>query len=108
QSDFEAAGLPSLDKRPQVNAPLSFKGTVRGIHAEYAHKLVAIGSGKIYALDFVVGNYDIQTTGASECQINVLHELNVNTTGAADIKYRGNPTNVNSSKTGSASITKIN
>lgn len=50
QSDFEAAGLPSLDKRPQVNAPLSLRGTVRGIHAEYAHKLVAVGSGKIYAV----------------------------------------------------------
>ncbi|MGZ3753395.1 MAG: head GIN domain-containing protein [Mucilaginibacter sp.] len=73
-----------------------------------SHKIELAGSGKIYALDFVVGNYDIQTTGASECQINVLHELNVNTTGAADIKYRGNPTSVNSSKTGSASITKIN
>lgn len=49
QSDFETAGLPSLDRRPQVNAPLSFKGTLRGIHAEYAHKLVSVGSGKIYA-----------------------------------------------------------
>ena len=50
QSDFEATGLPSLEERPQVNAPLTNKGAVRGIHAEYANKLVAVGSGKIFAV----------------------------------------------------------
>ena len=73
-----------------------------------SHKVDLTGSGKLYALDFVVGAYDIETTGASHCEINVLKDLNVHTTGAAEIQYRGNPTNVNSSKTGAASITKIN
>lgn len=50
QSEFDAAGLPSLGDRPQVNAPLSVKGTVRGIHAEHAHKLVSVASGKVYAV----------------------------------------------------------
>ncbi|MDO3628264.1 head GIN domain-containing protein [Mucilaginibacter sp. BT774] len=72
-----------------------------------SHKIEFAGSGKVKALDFVVGSYDIETTGASECSINVLKDLNVNTTGAADIKYRGNPTNVNTSKTGAANVTKI-
>ena len=31
QSDFTSVGLPSLGERPQVNAPLSVKGAVRGI-----------------------------------------------------------------------------
>ena len=65
-----------------------------------SHKIEFAGSGKINALDFVVGSYDIETTGASDCNINVLKDLNVNTTGAADVKYRGNPSNVNTSKTG--------
>lgn len=50
QSEFEAAGLPSLGERPQVNAPLSVKGALRGIHAEGAHKLVSVASGKVYAV----------------------------------------------------------
>lgn len=50
QSDFEAAGLPSLNERPQLNAPLSVKGALRGIHAEYAHKLVSVAYGKVYAV----------------------------------------------------------
>lgn len=73
-----------------------------------SHKIEFAGSGKVNALDFVVGSYDIETTGASDCNINVLKDLNVNTTGAADIKYRGNPTSVNTNKTGAASVTKIN
>lgn len=73
-----------------------------------SHRVDLTGSGKIDALDFVVGKYDIHTTGASDCSINVLNELDVNTTGSSDIKYRGNPTSVNTSKTGASSVTKIN
>jgi dTDP-4-dehydrorhamnose 3,5-epimerase len=50
QSEFEALGLPSLGERPQVNAPFTNKGAVRGIHAEYAHKFVAVASGRVYAV----------------------------------------------------------
>ncbi len=49
QSEFEAAGLPSLGERPQVNAPLTVKGALRGVHAEFAHKLVSVASGEVYA-----------------------------------------------------------
>src|SRR5581483_6610454 len=50
QSEFAAAGLPTLGDRPQVNAPLSVKGALRGIHAEAAHKLVSVAAGKVYAV----------------------------------------------------------
>jgi dTDP-4-dehydrorhamnose 3,5-epimerase len=50
QSEFVAAGLPSLDMRPQLNAPLSVKGALRGIHAEAAHKLVSVATGTVYAV----------------------------------------------------------
>lgn len=49
QSDFEAAGLPSLGNRPQLNAPQTVHGAVRGIHAELAHKFVAVSGGQVYA-----------------------------------------------------------
>lgn len=73
-----------------------------------SHNINLTGSGKVNAFDFVVGNYNIETTGASDCEINVLHELTVHSTGASDVKYRGNPTSVNSSKTGASSVTKVN
>lgn len=49
-SDLTSSGLPSLGGRPQINAPLTKKGALRGIHAELAHKLVSVASGEIYAV----------------------------------------------------------
>jgi hypothetical protein len=72
-----------------------------------SHTVKLVGTGKLNALDFVVGTYDVETTGASECKINVMNELNIHTTGASNIEYRGNPAHVNSSKTGAATIKKI-
>jgi hypothetical protein len=54
-----------------------------------------------------VGKYDVQTTGASECKINVLNDLDIHTTGAADISYKGNPAHVTTSKTGASDIKKL-
>ncbi len=62
QSDFAAAGLPSLDERPQVNAPQTVKGALRGIHAEFAHKLVSVASGSVYAVIVDLRN-DSETAG---------------------------------------------
>jgi len=71
------------------------------------HNVDLTGSGNLAALDFVVGKYNIETTGAADCKINVLNSLSVNSTGASDIQYRGNPSSVNSDKAGSSSIKKI-
>ncbi len=50
ESDFVEAGLPSLGERPQVNAPWTVQGALRGIHAEFAHKYVAVANGTVYAV----------------------------------------------------------
>ncbi|RFZ85498.1 DUF2807 domain-containing protein [Mucilaginibacter terrenus] len=73
-----------------------------------SHDIDMSGSGTVDALDFVVGKYNIETSGASHCRINVLTDLSVHTSGSSEIEYRGNPSNVNSDKSGSSSITKIN
>jgi hypothetical protein len=72
------------------------------------HNIDLSGSGNVNALDFVVGDYNISTSGSSDCTINVLRELNVRSSGSSSIKYRGTPTQINNSKSGSSSIEKIN
>ncbi|MDB5155610.1 MAG: hypothetical protein JWR50_317 [Mucilaginibacter sp.] len=72
-----------------------------------AHNIELDGGGKLHAFDFVVGNYNIQTSGASECEINVLRDLTVNSSGATSIKYKGNPTSIHNQKSGVSSITKV-
>lgn len=62
QSDFECSDLPSLGKRPQINAPLTKRGAIRGIHAETTHKLVSVGFGRVFAA-IVDLRYESETFG---------------------------------------------
>ena len=71
------------------------------------HNVDLNGAGKINALDFVVGNYNIETSGATKCEINVLNSLSVHTSGASSIRYRGNPKTVNNDRSGASSLKKI-
>jgi len=73
-----------------------------------SHSVDMSGVGKIEAFDFVVGNYDIQTSGASKLQINVLNTLNIHSSGASKIQYRGNPGTINNDKSGASSLEKVN
>lgn len=73
-----------------------------------SHRIEMTGNGTVHAFDFVVGKYDIHTTGASDCEINVLSDLQVSSTGAANVKYKGNPANVNTSKLGASTVTHVN
>ena len=83
------------------NTELNLKGQAS------AHNVDMSGASDIQALDFVVGKYNIETTGASHAKINVLNSLSVHSTGASDISYRGNPSSVNNDKTGASTLTKL-
>lgn len=72
------------------------------------HNVKLSGAGHLNALDFVVAKYSIESSGASHCKINVLNTLDINSSGASDVQYRGNPSSVNNNKSGASSLTKIN
>lgn len=72
-----------------------------------SHNVESSGATKINAFDFVVGDYEINTSGVSNCKINVLKTLNVHTSGASDIEYKGSPATVNNDKSGASTIKKI-
>jgi hypothetical protein len=72
-----------------------------------SHDIDLSGSGKVYALDFVVSNCNISTSGVGHSEVNVLKSLNVHSNGASEVKYRGNP-NVTNDKSGASSIEKVN
>ena len=73
-----------------------------------SHDIDLSGSGKVYALDFVVGSCEIQTSGVGHSEVNVLNSLSVHSSGASEVKYRGNPSSVSNDKSGASSIEKIN
>lgn len=72
-----------------------------------SHEIDMSGSGEVEALEFVVGNYRINTSGASELKINVMNDLDVESSGASEISYRGNPKNVRNHNSGASSLNKI-
>jgi len=73
-----------------------------------SHQLQLSGAADVHALDFAVNNYEIKTSGASKCQIAVLNKLELLTSGASNVVYRGNPSSINNHKSGASSIRKIN
>lgn len=80
---------------------ISFKGQAS------SHDLELSGSSTVNALDFVVGKYSIESSGASESKINVLNELHVKSSGSSDVEYRGNPSSVKNDKSGASDLRKI-
>lgn len=72
------------------------------------HNLKMSGSSELDAFDFVVGKYDISTSGSSELKIDVLNVLNIKSSGSSQITYRGNPQRVTNDKSGASSIKKVN
>jgi hypothetical protein len=72
-----------------------------------SHSVRSSGATEINGFEFVVGDYEINTSGVSNCKINVLKTLNVHTSGAADIEYKGSPATVNNDKSGASSIKKV-
>jgi len=72
-----------------------------------SHHIDISGVAKVHAFDFVVGDYDISTSGAGNCEINVLHSLNVSSSGASEVKYKGNPSSVNNDKSGASTLQKV-
>jgi len=73
-----------------------------------SHDLEMTGSSSVEALDFIVGDYRISSTGASKSRINVLNTLEVNSTGASDVEYRGKPSKVEKYESGASSVKSIN
>ncbi len=91
-----------LNTKTSGSAEINLKGQAR------EHNLDMSGSTQLFAFDLVVGDYNIESSGSSNCKINVLNTLNVKSSGASDIQYKGNPKSVNNDKSGSSDLVHIN
>ena len=87
--------------RSSGSSEISMKGQAS------THEVDLSGSSSIDALDFIVGKYRIESSGASESRINVLNELSVQSSGSSDVEYRGNPSKIDNDDSGASSLRKI-
>ena len=72
------------------------------------HIVSFTGSERFNGFGFVVSDYEIKTSGNTYCEINVLHSLDLHTTGISDVKYKGAPVRLVNSKSGSSTLEKVN
>jgi hypothetical protein len=72
-----------------------------------SHHINISGVGHVYAFDFVVGSCDVESSGVGHCEVNVLNNLNVHSSGASDVKYKGHPS-ISNDKSGASSIEQVN
>ena len=108
---FDLSGATKLDldlNAANVSTQGSGATRIKLTGQASSHSVDMSGVGKIEAFDFVVGSYDIETSGASKLQINVLNTLNIHSSGASKIQYRGNPGTINNDKSGASSLEKVN
>lgn len=73
-----------------------------------SHDLDMTGSSSVEALDFVVGEYRISSTGASKSSINVLNSLEVDSRGASEVEYKGKPSKIEKDNSGASVVRSIN
>lgn len=71
------------------------------------HNLELSGSNEIDALDFVVSDYTINSSGSTRCDINVLNNLTVRSSGSSTVNYKGSPKNIINEKSGASSLNKL-
>ena len=80
---------------------INLKGQAR------SHDVAVSGSANIKAYDFIVSDYEIETSGSSDCEINVLNSLKANTSGSSKILYKGNPKELDNQKSGASTFKHV-
>lgn len=71
------------------------------------HQFKAQGAVDLDAFDFIVGIYNLDINGVGKAKINVLNDLKIKTSGAAEIQYKGNPKNIKQDKSGTGNVQQI-
>lgn len=108
--NMELAGVSKVNlDMNAANVKMLVSGTSEiNLTGQASENLVTLsGTGSLNALEFIVANYRVETSGFSRCKINVLKELSVNISGAGTVEYRGNPSKINNEHSGATSIKKI-
>lgn len=107
--DVEASGAANVILNSIKNGGLRVdsSGASKILVTGETAKLVVDVSGatKVDAEGLITENADIDTSGASQVLVNVLNSLRTDASGASKIIYSGSPRELNTKKSGAASVT---
>lgn len=115
---FDSSDELSVDQSGASH--LSFDGNCRSIALDMsgacrtnlrgrADRLEVDGSGvcAVQATDFPVQSASVELSGASKAQVNVANELRTDLSGASEVAYKGNPSNVRNHKSGASRVRRV-
>lgn len=108
-SDVSGSGKVILTLNASGNADFGVSGSGKIEASGSASKVKASisGSGKVLAANLETNSCEVRITGSGDVEINVKNELDANITGSGSVRYRGNPSKVNSHSAGSGHVRKL-
>ncbi len=110
EMDLSISGSGNIElelEANRVNTGISGSGTVTLAGKSSSHKIKISGSGDISALDFATESCSIGISGSGNGKVNVSSKLDVRISGSGDVRYKGNPEDVNVSAGGSGTVRKL-
>jgi len=90
-----------------VSSKISGSGSIELSGGASDARLSISGSGKYYAEDLRVDDYTISISGSGRATVNLEGELDVRISGSGNVYYKGNPSGVNSSTSGSGKVRRM-
>jgi hypothetical protein len=108
-SDVSGSGRVTLALNASGNADFGVSGSGKIEASGVASKVKAniSGSGRVLAADLETNSCEVRITGSGDVEINVKNELDANITGSGSVRYKGNPSKVNSHSAGSGNVRKL-
>lgn len=107
----EISGSGSIDLSVTVKNSSSFEvsgsGKTKVSGTANTAKVSISGSGKVLAAELEVTRCDVNITGSGDVEINVKDALDADINGSGTVLYKGNPSKVNGSSSGSGKVRKM-
>lgn len=105
---YGAGNLDLLVHAKQLKLQVTGAGNSRLAGVATEADISSLGAGRVRAKKLITENAKVNTTGAGDVEIHVNKYLNAKATGAANIRYSGNPPQVDRQSMGASDIHKIN
>ena len=109
ESSVSGSGRVDMDMMVSGKSDFAISGSGR-IEAAGRTEDVEItisGSGKVLAADLETKRCDVKISGSGNVEINVKEELDSHISGSGSVSYKGNPSKINNSASGSGTLRKM-
>jgi hypothetical protein len=107
---IESSGSSNIDlnvKAKKINATVSGSGDVKLNGSSDDFIATVSGAGDLKAKNLVAKNVDVVVSGAGDAEVNAELSIKGKASGAGELKYSGNPSDIQIEKTGVGSVKRI-